>query len=268
MKKLLLAVLLCCSAHIFAWDIIVTSDNKSMTVRIVEISDTEIRYKASDNPEGPNYIIRKEKVSTIIYENGKVEQITAATPQVEQAAQSQPVQETYRPASTINAASSKRITNVTHSSFVVDGRTLNAQECEKFLESNCPAAYQELLAQEKLGKGLVITGTCFFVPGVILGALGASMYVDGVKDLAEAKDKSHRNSAKKTITTGGALMGVGWSMFAVSVPLLAVGYVKTYHALENAVEVYDVQCDQRRAANDLRLNLQMGTNGLGLALNF
>lgn len=268
MKKLLLAALICCSAQIFAWDIIVTTDNQSLTVRITEISDTEIRYKPSDNPDGPNYVIRKDKVNTILYENGKVEQFTASTPQEEQPAQNQPVQEAYRPSPTVNVTNGKRITNVTSNSFMVDGQTLTGQDCRKYLEDNCTAAYQELLAQEKLGKGLVITGVCFFVPGVILGSLGASMYVDGVKDLAKAKDNSHRKSAQKDITTGSALMGVGWSMFGVSIPLLVVGYVKTYHAFENAVEVYDVQCDQRRAANDLRFNLQMGSDGLGVAMNF
>lgn len=60
------------TATLFAQDIIVTKDAKKIDAKILEVSKTEIKYKESDNLEGPLFILPVEDIVTIIYANGKV----------------------------------------------------------------------------------------------------------------------------------------------------------------------------------------------------
>lgn len=55
-----------------AQDIIVTTDSKKIEAKILEISETDIKYKELDNLEGPTFVLSTQKVVSIIYANGKV----------------------------------------------------------------------------------------------------------------------------------------------------------------------------------------------------
>ena len=56
-----------------AQDIIVTKQSERIDAKILEISTTEIKYKRTDNPEGPTYVLPREKVASVVYANGGVE---------------------------------------------------------------------------------------------------------------------------------------------------------------------------------------------------
>lgn len=56
----------------YAQDIIVTTDARKIEAKITEVSKSEIRYKETDNPDGPTFVLGVEDISTIIYSNGKV----------------------------------------------------------------------------------------------------------------------------------------------------------------------------------------------------
>lgn len=56
----------------YAQDIIVTTDAKKIEAKITEVSKSEIRYKESDNLDGPTFVLGTDEISTIIYSNGKV----------------------------------------------------------------------------------------------------------------------------------------------------------------------------------------------------
>ena len=66
-----LILLMVCSA-IYAQDIIVTNESKRIDAKIIEVSKSEIRYKESDNLEGPTFVLETQDIHTIIYANGKV----------------------------------------------------------------------------------------------------------------------------------------------------------------------------------------------------
>ena len=68
-----------CSAA--AQDLIVLRDGNMIEAKVVEISPTEIRYKRSDHLDGPTIVISADKVLSIRYQNGKVENINANTGQ-------------------------------------------------------------------------------------------------------------------------------------------------------------------------------------------
>ena len=62
-----------------AQDTIVFNDGKVVTGRILEVSSREIRYKTTDNPEGPVYTTLRWNIKTVTYQNGKHEVFDAAS---------------------------------------------------------------------------------------------------------------------------------------------------------------------------------------------
>ena len=65
-------VVLMMSAHAWAQDIIVTTDEKKIDAKILEVSKSEIKYKDFDNLDGPVFILETSDINSIIYSNGKV----------------------------------------------------------------------------------------------------------------------------------------------------------------------------------------------------
>lgn len=78
-KHLLLIVLFCASLMSVAQDVIVKKDGTTIQSKVLEISETEIKYKKWSNQEGPLYSIRRSLVDSINYQNGEVELIASET---------------------------------------------------------------------------------------------------------------------------------------------------------------------------------------------
>jgi hypothetical protein len=61
----------------FSQDVITTKSGESIKAKILEVGTTDIKYKKSDNPDGPLYWISKTAVIMITYQNGTVDVIKA-----------------------------------------------------------------------------------------------------------------------------------------------------------------------------------------------
>lgn len=73
-KLVAITVLLCLStSFILAQDTIVKKNGQIIISKVTEIGPTEIKYKDWNNLEGPIYVIYREEVRKIKYENGKEE---------------------------------------------------------------------------------------------------------------------------------------------------------------------------------------------------
>ena len=73
MKKLFLTILVVLTALPgVAQDIIITRDEKKIDAKVLEISDTEIKYKEADDLLGPSYVLDTEKVLSVVLGSGKV----------------------------------------------------------------------------------------------------------------------------------------------------------------------------------------------------
>ena len=81
MKKLATLFLLMAGMAIAvnAQDVITLKNGDQITVKVSEISNTEIKYKRFDNLEGPTIAIAKSEVFAINYENGTREVINVVT---------------------------------------------------------------------------------------------------------------------------------------------------------------------------------------------
>lgn len=69
-------------------DIITTKDGKDIQAKVLEITNTEIKYLDFENQDGPTYILNKADVVIIRYQNGKNEVFTE---------NSEPQNGTYKP---------------------------------------------------------------------------------------------------------------------------------------------------------------------------
>ncbi len=80
--KLFIFVLMLTSLHqLFAQDIIKKRNGQEVKALVREVNPTEIKYVAFDNKNGPVYIVLKDEVEYIIYENGSKDEFTIAKPQ-------------------------------------------------------------------------------------------------------------------------------------------------------------------------------------------
>lgn len=74
MKRiLLLLTILACNMITKASDVIVTHDEERIDAVIIEVSDSQIKYKKQSNPDGPTFVLSTDKIATIIYDNGSVQ---------------------------------------------------------------------------------------------------------------------------------------------------------------------------------------------------
>lgn len=80
--KTILCILFILSAFFCkAQDVLVKTDKSEAKVKVVEITESTIKYKKWENPDGPLYNITKSDVFMIIYSNGEreiIKQINAA----------------------------------------------------------------------------------------------------------------------------------------------------------------------------------------------
>lgn len=63
---------------ISAQDIIILKDFKRIDAKIEEVSEETVKYKKTNNLEGPSFVINKSLISTIIYANGEAEVVNVA----------------------------------------------------------------------------------------------------------------------------------------------------------------------------------------------
>ena len=72
-KSIFLSLFLCLSICSFSQDIIITKDNERIDAKVLEITETDVKYVLFYYQDGPTYLIYKSNVKTIAYENGLVE---------------------------------------------------------------------------------------------------------------------------------------------------------------------------------------------------
>ena len=93
-KIIVSTTILMMSTSIWAQDIIVTNDAKKIEAKILEVSNSEIRYKEKDNLDGPTFVLGTNEISSVIYSNGKVvlysQTTSTASPQEKISTEQQP----------------------------------------------------------------------------------------------------------------------------------------------------------------------------------
>lgn len=77
MKKLILFLFtIIISSHIIAQDKIHKKNGQIVKAKVIEVGTSEIKYKIFNDAESPIYVLDRDNVTKIEYENGKIEKFT------------------------------------------------------------------------------------------------------------------------------------------------------------------------------------------------
>ena len=262
MKRILLSLLLAVVfLPLWAGDIIITSSSERIDAKIVEVSDTEVKYKRQDNLNGPTFVVSTSKIATIVYENGTVQ----AFEQKQQSAQ---------PVYGNNAVNSSldyqpgQIVKKDDFYFLGDKR-MDEDQYLAYIQKNCEAAwdsYNKGCRLWRAGWGLFGAGAGLLSAGIITAAcssIGVYTYTYNVNTGKTLSSNYDTYFNQDVWTAGVVFCAVGSASMAGSVPLLVIGGIKR----NNSHEVYNEECAPKNTAS-ISLNLQASQNGLGLALKF
>ena len=142
------------------------------------------------------------------------------------------------------------ITNLGDGKYSVNGKYMTSWEIRNYLKEKCPAAYNEIINSENTAfrckKAAIALDACCAAP---LGA-GIGCFAAGVP------------------VAGGVLIGLCGVLAAASIPCWVVGTVKDRSAVENGVEMYNMQCGRNSAYTPVEFRIQACDNGIGLAMKF
>ena len=271
MKKFyVLAIALLCSVlNMIAaanHDLIIKTNSEKIEALIQEVSDTELRYKKANNPNGPMFVIKLEEVASIVYANGEVQAIEhKAAPQA-QPQQAQP-QQGYNYNSAYNPYNGGAYGNymygnnpdngpmqrIGYNEYLIDGHRLKGKELKFFLQQTCPQAhtyYNTWNNCEVAGWCMLGIGAAMFI-GIGVGCfVGSYEYSYGTRYSMEA--------------AGIAFWVIGGASMAGSIPLITCGNIFK----RRVNQVYNRSCGNNNTAFAPELRLTSGANGLGLALGF
>jgi hypothetical protein len=218
----------------YAQDIIITKNAEKIAAKVLEINISNVKYKKFSHLYGPDYSILKSDISSILYENGKVEVFTDMQDAV------------IAPDSIAN-----NIANSIAPSDVNKFFQMSEQEKEAFLQENDFEIYRMF----HLGRSLRNRGKKILIPGFLLSACGFGLIVIG----AAAADQSD----SKILVAGEIIFNVGQALVIVSIPLSATGGALKRNALNNFKNKYS-----STGAFEPTLNLNFNSNGFGVAINF
>lgn len=223
------------ASFVAAQDVIITSDSRKIDAQIIEVSQTEVRYKEKSNPNGPTFVLNTKDINSIIYANGSVSTFTHA--QTNQAG-AQQYGGSYQANSQLQPGSYITKTGKT---YFYNGKSMSEAEYLGFVQNNCFEAWQSYQQGQKLWK----TGWTLFGVGMGSVVLGAVFCW-----------------APYSVIYSSILIGAGGGMVIGSVPCLAIGSVR----MNNSHEIFNEQCARRAVA--LEFGIQASQNGIGLAMKF
>ena len=196
MKQFLFtAIFVAVTVFCFAQDIIVTTDARKIEAKIMEVSETEVKYKEIDNLDGPTFIISTNNISSIIYANGKVSLY-------QQSSTEGKIQEDM-------GSGPSYITRL-GDTYTYRGYVMKGDAYANFLRNNCLEAY------EMYHKGHVISyaGVLFLSVGLGLeiGTLIGGAFAGGYFNMP--------------------IIYCGLGCLAVSIPLVIIGYNKMHQSVD------------------------------------
>ena len=213
----------------FAQDIIVTTDARRIEAKVLEVSDSEVKYKETDNLEGPTFVISTSNISSIVYANGKVSLFQGTPTATKEQADFNPTP--------------SYLTRIGEK-YTYKGVVMRGDAYANFLNDNCPNAYQIYHS----GYVVAYTGMLFLsvAIGFELGTLIGSAIVGGF------------------YSTSLPFMYCALGCSVASIPLLVVGYSK----MHKSVDVFNQECSMKSNRVYGYWSVNASQYGVGVAFNF
>jgi len=234
MKELLLLFLFAFASTVLnAQDIIVKQNGDELQSKVIEINDTEVKYKAFDNLDGPLYVIKKIDIFMIKYQNGTKEIFTNRSTDNQTAV--------FRTDEIPNNTNYSYLTYKKFDEVYMNGRRLTIEEIEELFEKNEPIAlnlFKTGLGKRKTGITLLSIGVPLFILSIPVGYFSSSTGLIAIMDI-----------------TGTALI-------ITSICFTTSGKAR----IKNSYKEYNNSISRRR--NNVSLNFGVVNNGIGVSLRF
>lgn len=162
----------CMTMAIAAQDVIVKKDGSTILSKVIEISDTQVKYKKHSNIDGPTYVVNVSELAGINYQNGEKERFDARISTTSEA-------ETFTP-----AAPSYGFANAQQSESVSDSELIRAYKKSQI----------SIHKIRRLKKRGCIVGSMLLTAGTIMAAVSFTRSDDSLFAFG---------------CTGAAIMGIG-----------------------------------------------------------
>ena len=227
-------------------DIIYFIDGSKVNAKILEIHENEIKYKKSDNLEGPSYFLSIEKVNKIVYSSGKAEIFHENNTGAKNSVQKENTfkQDGY-PRINYDPKAKRKYR------YTINNQVVRRREIGKYVMVNKEA----FIFYEKAEKfhGLqVISGVMGCIGFFGIGVIGGVATMNSNKTLSLA-----------LMITGATITTIFWV-----VDDHAVKNEKKY--MRKAIDIYNDGIPYAHLKNKRNMSLNFGTtnNGIGLCLIF
>lgn len=231
------------ASSVYAQDIVVTMDAKSIKAKVLEINDQEIKYKDFENPDGPIYVMKKSEINMIVYQNGKVETFNNIPNE----------NQNYNQNSN-NPAQTSNLPKILSYDELMN---MDDDEKETYLST---LGVSNIYETFKEGNELAAKGRRLRYTGIGLSVGGAILYFYGISAGYMIEEE-----AMIIGLVGGAACIVGEVLTIVSIPISATGGSKKY-AAENMYK--DFTMGTSFSYIQPKLNFGLTHNGVGLTLKF
>jgi hypothetical protein len=240
-KAFLFFAIFCFSAtNLFAQDVITLKSGEDIQALVQEIGDTDVKYKKFDNPNGPNYTLKKSEIFMIRYANGSKDVFTTEVTSPMITGQSKNQQQMEMPLEPLSIDGVQI--------FNSNGRKLSKSEIQNLMR-NVPDAL-DLYNSGAKKKGIA---TGFAIPGNILCWGGLGVMIAGIA-----------NEDEEVTGAGLGLMVASLPFNIVSMVLSSSGNAR----IRNSVGAYNSGIRQRQTS-DVSLNFGVTqSGGVGLTLKF
>lgn len=158
-KGLVMLVSILISFTLKAQDVIVKTNKEEIKANVLEVGESEIKYKKFDHLDGPTYNVKKDEVFMILYKNGKRETFESSTPEVKRATQAGSGKTTLEKA--LDSSSSEDSENLAFNKgtkFLQLGLGVGGAYMSAGAESSMPAiqARYEFSVSNKMSAGAVL----------------------------------------------------------------------------------------------------------------
>lgn len=214
-------------------DVIVLKDGTRIDVVLVEVTDNQVKYRKTNNPEGPLFVKEIANITSIIYANGEREDFNHSS----QKAEATIVKKDEAKPTTIDAGKSGRIYR-DNGHYLYNETYISSKEVARILQRENAAAYKKW----QKADGMLIGGA------VCIG-VGGGLVIGGIFPAISGQYGPALGLELSALVPLG--IGLG----------LTLGASSHYN---KAIDIYNSKFDQ--AAVQLRWGVS--ANGLGLAIAF
>ena len=250
MYKILLCFAVFCVnvVNAIAQDIVTLKNGEDIQALVQEIGDVDVKYKKFDNPNGPNYTLKKSEIFMIRYANGSkdvfVDNATPVPTAIPTPAQTEIQQITKRQVETSLEPLSIQDLKIYNS----DGVKLSKYEVQNMMR-NVP----EALDLYNGGNNLRTAGWVFW--GAEVGCLGVGLF-----QLFNSLSNDDENMLKSSMYWSLGSIGLG-------IPSLICSNMGK-NKIKDSVSTYNRGIKQKHTS-DVSLNFGITpSGGIGLTLNF